>query len=289
MIYVGAIADGILLGGLFAGVAVGLSLVFGIANLLNLAHGAFIMLGAYLVFALERRLGINIFIAVPISMAITFALGWAVYLWGGLARLANAPVLMVIVFTFGLDLVLVHGVGMIFGTQSQAFRVPDFINQVWVLGDVILPASRVYGGIAGVLLAFGVDWILRFTKLGRAIRATRQDRQMAALNGVDIAKIYALTVGVGAATAALAGFLIGIGQPITPEMSIHYLIIAFAVAIIGGFGRVDAVIIGGVVYGVLLSVLQVWLGEGLGSAAALAVLFIVLLVRPQGLRGSQFY
>jgi branched-chain amino acid transport system permease protein len=289
VIYVAAIVDGILLGGMFAGVAVGLSLVFGIANLLNLAHGAFIMLGAYIVLTLQRRLGIDIFLAVPIAMAIAFMVGWAVYRWGGLSRLMNAPVLMIIVFTFGLDLVLVHGTGMIFGTQSQGLSIPDFMNQVWVWGDVILPASRVYAGLAGVVLAVGVDWFLRFTRLGRAIRATRQDRQMAGLNGVDIGMVYALTIGLGAATAALAGFLIGIGQPITPDMSIHYLIIAFAVAIIGGFGRVDAVVVGGIVYGVLLSVMQVWLGEGLGNAAALAVLFIVLLVRPQGLLGSQFY
>ena len=158
-----------------------------------------------------------------------------------------------------------------------------------MFGDVIVPASRLYTAIAGVLLAFGVDWILRYTKLGRAIRATRQDREMAGLNGVDVGKVYAATVGIGAATAAVAGVLIALGQPITTDISIHYLLIAFAVAIIGGFGRIDAVVIGGILYGILLSVAQLWLGEGLGNAAALGLLFALLLVRPQGLVGSQYY
>lgn len=289
MIYVGAIVDGILLGAMFAGVGVGLSLVFGIANLLNLAHGAFVIVGAYVVLSLQQRLGLNIFLAAPIAAAFAFALGWSVYRWGGLARIIEAPVLMVIVFTFGLDLVLVHGIAFIFGAQSQALRVPEAIQTVWVFGDVIIPASRLLAAVGGVLFALGVDWILRFTKLGRAIRATRQDRDMARLNGVDVSYIFAATVGIGGATAALAGFLIAIGQPVSPDMSTHYLVIAFAVAIIGGFGRIDAVVAGGIVYGIVLSVMQVWLGEGLGNAAALAFLFGLLLLRPQGLFGSQYY
>ena len=110
LIYLGAIVDGILLGGLFAGVAVGLSLVFGIANLLNLAHGAFIVLGAYTALALQQALGLHIFVAAPIAAAIAFMIGWSIYRWGGLARIMQAPILMVIVFTFGLDLVIVHGI-----------------------------------------------------------------------------------------------------------------------------------------------------------------------------------
>ena len=102
-------------------------------------------------------------------------------------------------------------------------------------------------------------------------------------------RVYAATFGIGAATAALAGVLIALGQPITTDISIHYLLIAFAVAIIGGFGRIDAVVIGGILYGVLLSVAQLSLGEGLGNAAALGLLFALLLVRPQGLVGSQYY
>lgn len=289
MIYLGAVVDGILLGALFAGVGVGLSLVFGIANLLNLAHGAFVMLGAYAVLLLQQRLGINIFLAAPVGAAFAFALGWSVFRWGGLSRIIEAPLLMVVVFTFGLDLLLVHGIAFTFGAQSQALRVPEALQQVWVFGDVIIPANRLFAATAGILLAFSVDWILRFTKLGRAIRATRQDRDMAKLNGVDVSYIYAATVGIGGATAALAGFLISLGQPISPDMSIHYLVIAFAVAIIGGFGRIDAVIMGGIVYGVVLSVMQFWLGEGSGNAAALALLFGVLLIRPQGLFGSQYY
>jgi branched-chain amino acid transport system permease protein len=289
VIYLGAVVDGMLLGALFAGVGVGLSLVFGIANILNLAHGAFVVIGAYAVLALQQRLGLNLFLAVPLAVAFAFALGWAVYLWGGLARIIEGPMLMVVVFTFGLDLLLVHGAAFFYGAQSQAISVPSPLQSVWVLGDVIVPANRLVAGLAGVLLALGVDWILRFTKLGRAIRATRQDRDMARLNGVDVSYIYAATLGIGAATAALSGFLIAIGQPISPDMSTHYLVIAFAVAIIGGFGRLDAVIVGGVVYGIVLSVMQVWLGEGTGNAAALAFLFAVLLVRPQGLFGSKYY
>ena len=116
-------------------------------------------MGAYTALALQQALGLHIFISAPIAAAIAFVIGWSIYRWGGLARIIQAPILMVIVFTFGLDLVIVHGIAFAFGAQSQSIRVPDFVNDVWVFGHVIVPASRFYTAIAGVLLAFGVDWI----------------------------------------------------------------------------------------------------------------------------------
>lgn len=289
MIYIGALIDGLLLGATFAGVAVGLSLVFGIANLLNIAHGAFIVLGAYIVYVLQSRVGLSLLAAVPIAVAASFVLGWVIYRWGGLARITYGPLLMVIVFTFGLHLVVVNSISYFYGAQPRNIEYPSALFDVWFVGDIIIPVNRVVAAVGGIALTMVVHLILRYTKLGRAIRATRQDRQMAGANGVDVINIYAVTVGIGCAAAAFAGFLISLNSPIFPEMGINYLVIAFAVAIIAGFGRLDAVILGGLLYGAVLSVMQVWVSPGLGTAVALALLFLLLLIRPQGLFGSHYY
>lgn len=289
MIYVGALVDGLLLGGMFAGVAVGLSLVFGIANLLNVAHGAFIVFGAYLVYALQSWAGLSLFIAVPAAMLASFALGWGIFRWGGLAHISYGPLLMVIVFTFGLHLVMVNAISYFYGAQPRNIQLPRAIFDVWFLGDIIIPVNRVAAAAGGIALTIAMHAILRYTKLGRAIRATRQDREMASANGVDVINIYAVTLGLGCAAAAFAGFLISLGSPIFPEMGMNYLVIAFAVAIIAGFGRIDSVILGGLLYGAVLSVMQVWLSPGLGTAVAFGLLFLLLLIRPQGLFGSQYY
>jgi branched-chain amino acid transport system permease protein len=289
MIYLGALVDGLLLGGMFAGIAVGLSLVFGVANLLNVAHGAFIVLGVFLIYALQMGAGLSLWIAVPLAMLANLAFGWVIYRFGGLARISNGPLLMVIVFTFGLHLVIANSLGYVYGAQPRNLDLPRAIFDVWFLGDIIIPVNRVAAAVGGLALTIGVHLLLKYTKLGRAVRATRLDRQMASANGIDVINIYGITVGIGAAAAAFAGFLIALGAPIYPEMGMNYLVIAFAVAIIAGFGRIDAVILGGLLYGAVLSVMQVWLSPGLGTAVAFGMLFLLLLVRPQGLFGSKFY
>lgn len=289
MEYVGALVDGVLIGCLFAGVAVGLSLIFGISNLLNLAHGAFIVLGAYLAYALQQGLGIHPFLALPLVGCVGFGLGWLIYRAGGLARIARGPLLMVIVFTFALDLIIVNLITMRYSGTGRSLDLPQFMYGSWEIAGVIVPTSRVLVAIAAIAIVVLINVFIKRTKIGRAIRATRLDREMASLNGVSVTATYAIAFGIGSAAAAVAGVLLAYSYPFQPGIGVEYLIISFAVAIIAGLGRIDGVILGGVFYGVVLSEMSLVLGSGTGRAAAFSLLFVFLLIRPQGMFGSDYY
>lgn len=292
MAYVNAVVNGLLVGGLFAGVGVGLSLIFGICNLLNLAHGAFIVVGAYGAFFLQDSVGITPLFGVVIVALAAYALGVAVYRYGGLSRAAHSAQsspLSVVVFTFGVSLVIVNLVAYHYGGGGRSLDLPGFLGTTWTIGDVVISVSQLVVAVLALAMVAAVDVLIKRTKFGRGIRATRQDAEMASANGVDVPKAYARTFGLGCAATAVAGILITFTQPFGGGMDIHFLLIAFAVVLIGGLGRVDAVVAGGVVYGVLLSVLSVWLGSTYGMAATFALLLVLLLVRPQGILGSEYY
>lgn len=289
MIFLEAVIQGILLGGLYAAIALGLSLIFGIMNILNLAHGAFIVLGAYTAYVLQVTFGLNALASLPVAAVVGFVLGWLIYRWGGLVRLAQGPAFMAVVFTFGLDLVIVNTLANRFETTLRTINTPEFMQQTWQVFGAYITASRLYVAMAAVLLTLLLNWWIQSTRTGRAIRAVRQDREIAALNGVDVVSTYALTFGVGTSVAAISGVFVAFTAPISPETGVSYLVGAFAVAIIGGLGNIRSVIFAGVLYGVTINVSSVAFGAGVGAAIAFALLLVVLLVKPQGLFGSAYY
>jgi branched-chain amino acid transport system permease protein len=289
MTYLNAVVNGLLVGGLFAGVGAGLSLIFGISNMLNLAHGGFILIGAYGAYLLQEAVGVPPVLGVVLVAVVAYGLGNVLYRYGGLRRAVGSSPLMVVVFTFALDLVIVNLVAYHYGGTGRSLDAPGFFASSWSVGGVVISISDLCVGVAGILLAVAIDHWIKRTRIGRGIRATRQDRDMAALNGVDVVTALARTFGIGCAVAAVAGVLIGLTSPFNPSLDSHYLVIAFAVVIVGGLGRVDAVIAGGLAYGVVLGVMSVWLGSGYGMASTFALLLVLLLIRPQGILGSDYY
>lgn len=289
MIYFEAAVHGLLLGGLFAAVALGLSLIFGIMNILNLAHGAFIAVGAYVVYVSQTTLGIHPLLSLPLGVLVGFVAGYLIYRWGGTARVARGPVFMVVVYTFGLELIVVNSLAYRYETTSRIVNMPSFMQQTWSILGMRIPAARLYVAIAAVLVTLLINWWIQHTKSGRSVRAVRQDREMAAMNGVDILNTYALTFGIGTAVTALAGVLVSYTAPISPQTGVDYLVAAFAVAIIGGLGNINSIIPAGFLYGVAINVTSVAFGAGIGASITFLLLLIVLLIRPQGLFGSEYY
>jgi branched-chain amino acid transport system permease protein len=277
------LVNGILAGGILAVVALGFSLVWGIMNIINLAHGAFIMVGAYITYQLFTSLHVDPFLSVPISFALMFALGYAIqkYVINWVVR---APVLTTFLLTFGLSLLVVNVVLVIFSGDARAVS-PVYSGANFTVDGVTVPYVKLWTllaalGITGLMYL----WLTR-SKLGRAVRATAMDVGAAQLSGVRVARVYAIVFGLGAALAGAAGSLLSMSYSLNPSMGDPFIIKAFVVCVLGGLGSVEGALVGGLVYGVVESFGSQYVGSGYQDAVALVVLLIVLVVRPTGILG----
>lgn len=274
---------GLTLGGIYVGVALGFSLVWGILNIVNLSHGALVIVGAYITWILFTRLHVDPFLSLPVNAVVLFAIGYALQR-GVINRIIRAPLLFTFLLTFGINLVIVSLLLLIFTADFRSVT-PSYSGSGLQIGSVTIPYIRA----AGLAVALGIAvilWlILNRTRIGAAIQAVGADRDAAQLVGIDLRHIYALTFALGAAIAGIAGGLISTFQSITPNAGDPYTLQSFAVVILGGLGRVSATVAGGLLFGLLEILAQRLPGSGYANAIAFVVLVIVLVVRPRGLLG----
>jgi branched-chain amino acid transport system permease protein len=276
---------GLLLGGVYVAVALGFSLVWGILNIVNLAHGALVIVGSYITWVLFTRLHIDPFLSLPIDALVLFLIGYSLQR-GVINRIIRAPLLFTFLLTFGLNLVIVSVLLLIFTADFRSVT-PSYSGSGLQLGTVTIPYIRL-GGLAVALLLAGLVWlVLNRTRIGAAILAVGADRDAAQLVGIDLRHMYALTFAVGAAIAGVAGGIISTFQSITPTAGDPYTLQSFAVVILGGLGRVSATVAGGLAFGLIevLGQSAPGLGSGYANAIAFVVLVLVLVVRPRGLLG----
>jgi branched-chain amino acid transport system permease protein len=276
---------GLLLGGVYVAVALGFSLVWGILNIVNLAHGAFVIIGAYVTWALFAHLHVDPFLSLPVDAVALFAIGYVLQR-GVINRVIRAPVLFTFLLTFGLNLVIVSLLLLIFTGDFRSVN-PSYAGAGLQIGSIAIPYIRVGGLVVAFLLAAILWAILNRSRAGAAILAVGADRDAAQLVGIDLRHAYALTFAIGAAFAGVAGGIISTFQSITPTAGDPYTLQAFAVVILGGLGRVSATVAGGLLFGLIEVLAQSapGLGSGYANAIAFAVLVVVLVVRPQGLLG----
>lgn len=276
--------NGVFLGGLYAIMALGLALVWGVLNIVNLAHGAFIMLGAYLSWYLYAGLGIDPFLGLPINAVVMFMVGYA--LQRGLLNLVvRAPMFNTLLITFGLEVVLTYLAQLAFSADFRTINPPYAGNSI-ALGSLVLPQARLMAfGVAVVLTVAMWAFLLR-TKLGRAIRATAQNLVAARLYGVEPRHLYATTFGIGIGLAGAAGGLYGTVSQINPYIGATLTAKCFAISIIGGLDNPLGVLLGGLVLGVIESLAVLYIGATFADVASFSVLVLVLIVRPRGLLGK---
>ena len=280
------LANGLLLGGLYAAVAAGFSLVWGVLNVVNMLHGSAIVLGSYAAWFASARFGVNPFLsAIVVGPAIGF-LGWAVQRFV-IQRVITAPVLITLVLTFALDLILNNG--MINAFSADYRKVPPVTGTILTFGPIGLPMDRVLAAVAGVVVTLAVHAYLNNSRLGRAIVAVRMDRETSMLMGVKVEHIYAVTFGLGLALAGIAGCLMAVVFPISPLNSSGYLGIAFVACVLGGLGSIVGAIVGGIVLGVVESFGAIFVGPEYSVTVAAVLLIAMLLLRPQGLLGRAGY
>lgn len=277
------LVNGILLGGLYAVMAQGLALVWGVLNIVNLAHGAFIMLGAYASWYLYTDLGVDPFLGLPVTAAALFAVGYLLQR-GLLNLIVRAPMFNTLLITFGLEVVLTYLAQLAFSADFRTIN-PPYAGDSYVLGPVTLPMARLAAFGVALALTFGMWLFLLHSRLGRAIRATAQNLVAARLYGVEPRHLYAVTFGLGLALAGAAGGLYGTVSQINPYIGATLTAKCFAISIIGGLDNPLGVMVGGLFLGIVESLTTLYVGPTFADVASFGILVLVLFLRPSGLLG----
>lgn len=282
-----AVISGLLLGGIYCLIASGFSLISGVMKILNFCHGSLIMLGAFSTFWFTALFGLDPLLTVPIAMAILFLLGFVLQKYV-LNLIVRAPTYMTLIFTFGLDMIFVNVALVLWSGNMRAVPVNYPITSISLFGASIPFVRLVAFGIA-LLVTLGLSFIMGHTSFGKAITAARMDLDAARLVGVSIPNTYAITFGIGAALAGAAGSLIALLGPISPNMGTLYSVKAFAICILGGTGSMVGPLVGGLLMGLIETVGVAYIGTGLKEAIPFALLILVLIFRPRGIFGKEFY
>jgi branched-chain amino acid transport system permease protein len=278
---------GLLQGGLLALVAVGFSLVWGVMNVINLAHGAFVVIGAYVAWQLHDWFGLDPFVAMFGSMAALFVTGYL------LQRLlvnlvVNAPVFLTLLLTFGLELLLINGLIMIYSGDYRAINTSYALTS-FALGGVRVPLGRLLAFLLAVACTLALVNLMSRTRTGLAIAATGMDRGAARLMGIRARHIYALTFGIAAALAGVAGAMLATVSTFSPADAGKYTLFSFVIAVLGGLGNMYGALAGGLLLGLVESWAGQYVSGTLVNAVAFGLLVLVLVVRPSGLLGRPFY
>ena len=277
------LVNGILLGGLYGLMALGMGLVWGVLNIVNLAHGALIMMGGYAVYYLYTLAGIDPFVALPIAMLGLFVFGYALQRFV-LNLIVRSALLNTLLITFGLDVVLVYMAQLLFSADFRTIN-PPYAGNNTEIGGVTVPHAQGAAFLVAVFLAAGLFIVLDRTRTGRAIRATAQNLTAARLYGVNPRRIYSLTFGIGAALAGAAGGLYGIVQQITPYMGVTLTAKSFVIAILGGLDKPLGVIVGGLVLGIAEAMTALYLDPTYTDIISFGLLVLILVARPAQLVG----
>ena len=276
--------NGILQGGVYAAVGVGLSLIFGVSGILNAAHGELVMLGAFTTYWMFTLYGIDALLTLPISFAVLFLLGYGLQYFV-LNRTLGKPLLLSLLVTFGISLILLNVALRLWSGDHRMMRISYFERSL-ILGDFVVPLSRVVAFGVGVGMVAGLSWLLASTRLGRMIRATAQDLEMARLVGINPRRVYAVTFGLGAGISGVAGSLIAFYTPVEPNMGLTYTLFAFAVVVLGGLGYTAGVLWGGLALGVAQALTETYLEAGLSFLVAFFLLYMILRFMPAGIMGK---
>jgi len=285
MVYGQVLANGLMLGALYACIAVGFSLVWGVLNVINMMHGAFIILGGHIAFFAWLHLGINPFVMMlPIAMLL-FLLGYMIQ-YGVINRVIMRPVLTTLTLTFGLDMILYNAMNIAFTATPR--RVVLDLGRIDI-GGVIMSLDRVAAMVLALALTGILYLILRTSRTGRAIVAVRMDRDAAALMGIKVNKVYAITFGLGAFMAGACGALVSVVFPITTSVTGLFLGKAFVICVIGGLGTVPGALVGGLALGVIESFAGHWWGPQNAILIGFVIMLVLLVVRPTGLMGKKGY
>lgn len=281
-----SLINGILLGGIYAAVGIGLSLIFGIVRMVNLAHGDLMILSAYLALTLMKITGANAYVVLLGVLPAMFVLG---YLMQRLVlnRVLGQGMEPPLIVAFGLSIIFQNALLLIYSPDARSLKSGLAIQHLAVTSWLHIPLIYLVGFAVGCGVIALLWLFLRHTDLGRAIRAAADDETAAQYMGINTRRIYAVAMGIATATAAVAGILIGTTFTFYPHTGPQYLIIAFGVVIIGGAGSMAGTLAGGIILGLAQLLGAYFFGTGYQLLSGYLILLTVLALRPQGLFGRK--
>jgi branched-chain amino acid transport system permease protein len=276
---------GVLIGGVYALLASGLTVIFGVMRIINIAHGALMIMGAFITYTTWSRLGLDPLLSVLITMAAMYAVGWVIYFLT-VRPVRRAPVTTSVLLTFGLAFFLEGVMGFIWGNNSVAVR-PEYVDSSITLGNFYVPRNLLYGCILAVIIMVALQLIFTRTWLGRSIRAAASSEDAARLIGIKISAVAAVTFALGAASAGAGGAIISIIGPWVPGTQILWITRLLSIVVLGGLGSVPGAVIAALILGVGEALMSTYVSPLWSPALSIVLIFVILAVRPQGLLGTR--
>jgi branched-chain amino acid transport system permease protein len=285
VILVPAVLNGLMTGAVYALIALGLTLIYGVLHIINFAHGALLTAAMFAAFFAHKLFGLDPYVAALGLTPLFFLLGYGLqrFVIGPAAHGDDRNILLV---TLGLAVVIENALLYAFRADTRTINLPYAFDVVEV-GPAFLAVPRVVSFIVVVAVALALWLIMQWTDTGKAIRAVAKEKLGAELSGLDVAHIYALTFGLGTACLAIAACLLIPTYYINPHAGNAFVLIAFTIVVLGGMGSVTGALIGGLFVGVVESLSGLYLGESLGQIGIFAMFILVLLLRPSGLFGER--
>jgi len=280
--------NGFMIGGIYGLAALGLSLIWGVMKVVNLAHGTFIMLGAYMGYGMYYFFKINPLLSIVFAIPIGILSGVVIYKYL-INRIIEASTneleteMMTLLFTFGISIIIYGSALNIWGSDLRG--VPTLMPTINLMGMVI-PSARFIAFLSALILGLILYFLLKKTYLGKAIRAVTQRREYVMLNGINPVKIFQWAFSIGLVYAFLAGVVISLTYPITPIMGVNYLLKCFTVVVLGGLGNPIGAFIGGLLLGLAESYTTLFATYAISPAVAFITLILILILRPSGILGT---
>lgn len=280
-----AVVNGFMFGAIYALVALGLTLIYGVLHIINFAHGAMLMLAMYAAFYLFRHFGIDPYMAMLIVVPGSFVFGYSIYRWV-IGKMAHGKDENILLVTLGLSIIIQNGAIFFFSADQQTVTLPYSYDTI-SLGFVYLSLPKVISFFASLVIC-GLLWLLMAkTDLGKAIRAVAKERQGACLVGIDVEHIFAATYGIGIACLGAAACLLLPSFYVDPFTGNMFVLVAFTIVVLGGMGSIIGALVGGFIIGVTESVGGLILGESLGQIGISLIFILILVFRPTGLFGGK--
>ena len=280
-----SVLNGLTTGAVYALVALGLTLIYGVLHIINFAHGALLMVALYAVYWLKTALGVDPYLALPLVVAGMFALGYALER-GIVNRASHGKDENILLVTLGLSIVLENLALMLFRSDTRTIETAYTLSTV-AIGPALIALPKLVAFAGALATSALLLWVVTRTDLGRAIRAVAKEKQGAKLMGIDVDHVYAMCFGIGLACLGAAACFLLPAYYVNPQVGSGFVLVAFTIVVLGGMGSFAGALLGGLLIGVVESLGGLFLGESLGQIGIFAIFIAVLLFRPQGLFGAR--